>query len=667
RIRERRRTNLHAAEDRVHEAWNKRALRGRAITEGHEKLFKWMLRDVVFGREDRQQAYSRSGQSDKWERENLKRTWLEGQKGDVVFAAMNYWNEATHAQGGRVFADWLSDPLLQEVPYDIWRERSEEYLKLTSEARKNSPKYYTLNDFLFDQAPRKEILEWRGYDWQIFPRSQDNPIDWVVEPPSVTPDVRRTLFKEIEHENLSVLNDGLAAECVRKIEHSVRVLKKALQQHLDHYSKKFEYEAANPGSKISSGLGLYDGDFGSLERVLKRLSDDVASIEDPGDSEVESSQEVTAEYLIRLAIYLNARMNTTEKDFLGVSKCAFITWALYHYYGPEALPLSEPADQRKKRWHFYSIPIHIPLPAQEGIQRTSILSLCTKNRLTDEELRLWRDVGSEIVLSTMMIDQHEEIRVSERERIRAGMAVGLYHQLGQVLYSVRARVRGLITEGQQLYDEITNIGEERTLDEVTQFAISKWPEHRDFSIRRLERLQLFRNFAFGQLTGVVENRNYASAKSVAEEALEQAKEYLLDDVPAGINLEFDDTLAQHVVNQDAYGFILQEIIANALRGASGPKPWVRINVTVEGNKAFINVTNSVSKEVYRKLKENPPEPSKEPGPERQSGRGLFGVYCLFQARRIEAPERIGPCKSREKFWFGFRCPIIDFYSASARQ
>src|SRR5687768_11236586 len=103
----------------------------------------------------------------------------------------------------------------------------------------------------------------------------------------------------------------------------------------------------------------------------------------------------------------------------------------------------------------------------------------------------------------MMIEQTKEIRIAEPEKSRAGMAVGLYHQLGQVVKTVRSRVGALIIEGDRLQHAMQRLEESQSFDEVTQSAISKWEEHRDYSLNRLERLQMFRNFAFGQLTGAI--------------------------------------------------------------------------------------------------------------------------------------------------------------------
>jgi len=660
RIRERREENLHEAAIRVHDVWTRRAGENIGITEGHEKLFRGILDEIVFDPKGSQHSSPPRFQVGH-EPTYLRRTWKEGQKGNIIFAAMNYWNEAMYAQGKRVFAEWLS-PSLGDDRNARWKRNWDAYQKLTGDARKTEPAYYTLNDFLFDQAARKEVLEWRGYDWQIFPRGQDKPSDWVAEPPSVTPDVRDALFKEIESGNPPSQTNNSASGYIKNLETKVRILKPGLEQHLAYYSEHLN-------SQTGIELGIYEGDFLCLKRVLELLNEEIQSLDDPWGGELDSSEEITSEYLIRLAIYLNTRMNNTRKEnFLGVSRCAFLTWALYKHYGPNSfqVALTDADATPKTRWHFYSIPIHIPLPDQEGIQRTSILSLCTRGRLRDEELRLWGNIGAEMVLPAMMIDQRQEIRIREGQRLRAGMAVGLYHQLGQVLASARLSLDTVLDQGRRFYDTVRKSESlDSSLDEGTLFATKQWTPSKLKATKRMDRLQMFREFAFGQLTGAVREAPSASAWRIALDALEIAKEYSVGSSLAGrIEIEVSKKLETLTINEDAYGFILQEILANACRHASGENPWVRVDLVDEGGTLQIEVRNSVSEDTYAELKRVPPDVSSEPGPEKQSGRGLFGVYCLFQARKINDAPKVILGRDDANCWLAFQVPVIDFSQAT---
>jgi len=637
RLRYRRASNLLRASEKISDTWAKNQTSENGVV-GHKPFFQHLLR-IVFETDKRQD-----------------------ERPDILYAVVNYWSSFLP---DRVFAEWLSDDL-GESRQDSWDKAWEVYKSITTNAREQF-QYHTFNDFLFEHAYRKSTLEWRWHERQVIPRSHETPSSWVSEPPSLTRDVERILFANIEFDANEV---GISVgKCVEQLQLNISSVASLCSEEI-----KGHIQELNKFQRDS--LGIFDEDLPCLRYTLNTLDSEINHYPAATNGKTLAKAQ-TAEYLIRLAIYLNVQMNTirgadaeSNTAFLSLPRCAFMSWALTKYYkpatfSPELAARSQDSDEVYS--HFYSIPVHVSAADEVGTSRSSILSLGTLQSLTPDELLLLRDIGKEMILPAMMIDQHQEIRVRERERVRAGMAVGLYHQLGQVVKTVRSRVEALIIEGDRLQRAMQRLERSESFDEVTQSAISKWEDHRDYSLNRLDRLQMFRNFAFGQLTGVIENAVYASAKSVAEQALLLAQEYLLDDRPFGVDIKFGAGLAHYQVNEDAYGFILQEIIANACRGASGPEPWVQIDINEDGGNAFIDVTNSVSQDKYIRLLKDKPDPSQEPGPEKQSGRGLFGVFCLFQARNVQAPEPIGPHVKEGVYSFGFRCPIIDFYSASARR
>jgi hypothetical protein len=660
RLRHQKASNLLRASERISDAWANREPTQNNL--GSHKPFFRKLLAIVFEDGSAGSISSDHFLGNASPEEHHLEPGRKDERPNILYAAVNYWSSFLP---DRVFAEWLS-PNLGESRQEIWDTTWDVYRSITNAAR-DQFQYHTFNDFLFERAPRKSTIEWRWHERQVIPRSYENPSSWASEPPSMTRDVERILFANIEI-STSEIKAGVR-NCIDQLQINIASIASLCREEL----KSYIHELAH-FRKVS--LGIFDGDLRCLQQTLKELDCEVSKQGEAINGRKQLAKSQAAEYLIRLALYLNVQMNTTKgadadsNTFLSLPRCAFMGWALNNYYRPDTFSpelQAKAQDGDEVYSHFYSIPVHVSAADEADISRSSILSLGTFQSLTPNELILLRDIGKEIVLPSMMIDQREEIRVHEREKLRAGMAVGLYHQLGQVVKTVRSRVGALIDEGDRLQNKMKELEKSQTFDRVIRSAISKWEGHRDYSIKRMERLQMFRNFAFGQLTGAIENPAYASAKSVAEEALQLAQEYLLDDFPLGIDIKFGGTLGKHQVNEDAYGFILQEIIANACRGASGPTPWVQIEINEEEGKAYIDVTNSLSREKYIKLLGDKPDPSQEPGPEKQSGRGLFGVYCLFQARNVHAPEAIGPHHKDGVYWFGFRCPIIDFYSVSSHR
>jgi hypothetical protein len=384
-----------------------------------------------------------------------------------------------------------------------------------------------------------------------------------------------------------------------------------------------------------------------------------------------SQQRLAAEYLVRLALYLNVQMNTMEggfKDglFLGLYRCAFLSWALFEHYHPDRFRGSLSVDHSSRRsttWYFYSIPIHIPLVEKEEASRTSIISLGTTQALTNDELKGWSEIGKEIVLPALMIDLSKEVREREFERLRAGMAVGLYHQLGQVLASARARTDILISEGEGLSELVEHLNsidgiDQGEFDTYKEEKLQAWKQNIKQVRARLDRGQMFRDFAYAQLTGTISTKTSATALHVAKAAFEIAKEYLLNlDPSQSVSLEFDPSLDAIKISEAAYGFILQELVANAYRITSQlPNPKIWISVVQEDGKSFLEVRNSISEEIHRRLKKTPLNFKDAPGPDRQSGRGLFGIYCIFRARKI----RNAPKYQLTQTELAFRVPVIEF-------
>lgn len=672
RLRQRKEINLQRAAERVHAEWVRRGKVGKEIIN-HKILFQNLSRlvlDVTFA-----DSLKRLQGSDPLtpQFKFLYETW-EKQVSNIDYSVVNYWGALDR---DRIFAEWLS-PSLGEGAKKRWDKVWSIYNQITQHAR-DKLAYYTFNDFLFDKAPRKAILEWRGHNWQLVPRGQDNPKDWINEPPSITPDVASILFKDLKFdydiEGASVehyIKDNVETY-IKTIEQRVDQLREFIVEHAESYSKKLaDFIVTNEWTE----LGLYKGDLSSLRNVLQRLRDDAGDLryEANNDDRLNghiSQKRLAAEYLVRLAIYLNVQMNTIEEGskeglFLGHYRCAFLSWALFEHYHPDrfrASPSGDHGDSPSATWYFYSIPVHIPLVDKDEASRTSILSLGTTLPLTNDELKGWSEIGKEIVLPALMIDLSKEVREREFERLRAGMAVGLYHQLGQVLASARARTDILISEGEGLSELVEHLKsidgiDQGEFDTYKEEKLQAWKQNIKQVRARLDRGQMFRDFAYAQLTGTISNETSATALHVAKAAFEIAKEYLLNlDPSQSVSLEFDPSLEAIKISEAAYGFILQELVANAYRITSQlPNPKIWISVVQEDGESFLEVRNSISEEIHRRLKKTPLNFKDAPGPDRQSGRGLFGIYCIFRARKI----RNAPKYQLTETELAFRVPVIEF-------
>lgn len=455
RLRQKKEITFRRAAGRVHAEWVRRAKESLEIVN-HKLLFQNLSKIAL----DLQFAY-RLKFFHKYDPLNpdfkfLYETWEE-QIGKIDYSVVNYWS-AINSE--RVFAEWLSPSLGPEATAR-WDKVWSIYKTITDEAR-NKFGYYTFNDFLFDKAPRKAILEWRGNSWQIVPRGQENPREWVTEPPSITPDVALILFKGLKFESEGESND--VEQYIKEIQSRVEQLKEYLAEHANSYSKKLtDFIERNSWTE----LGLFRGDLKSLSDVLEQINNDVTKLafesDDNGASMGHISQKrLAAEYLLRLSIYLNVQMNTmedgfNEEIFLNLYRCAFLSWALYENYHPARFRShvidTDREVQRSTDWYFYSIPIHIPLTERDGASRTSIFSLGTTKPLTGDDLEHFGEIGKEIVLPAMMVDlswsvkrseqfiaeqqKKHEIEVVQREMAR--------HQVPAALHSAR-RLVGRTTE-----------------------------------------------------------------------------------------------------------------------------------------------------------------------------------------------------------------------------
>jgi hypothetical protein len=186
--------------------------------------------------------------------------------------------------------------------------------------------------------------------------------------------------------------------------------------------------------------------------------------------------------------------------------------------------------------------------------------------------------------------------------------------------------------------------------------IKQWKENDEIFIARLKRAQMFRDFAYAQLNGTVSENKSAPAIDVAREAFEIAKEYLFN-LRAPVTLVLDSSLEKIRITEDAYGFILQELIANAYRSTSElPDPCIRISVVKQEGSSFLEVRNSIAEETYKRLKDQSLDFNSPPGPEQQSGRGLFGIHCLFSARGIKN----APSHQLTRKELAILIPVIDF-------
>jgi hypothetical protein len=558
RLRQKKEINLKRAAVRVHSEWVRRGKEGREI-ENHENLFRNLSRivlDLIFA-----ESLKRLQNSDPLSPQVkfLYETWEE-QVRNIDYSVVNYWSTLERE---RVFAEWLS-PSLGEGAKERWDKVWSIYKQITHLAR-DEFKYYTFNDFLFDKAPRKAVLEWRGHNWQIVPRGQDNPKDWVTEPPSITPDVALVLFKDLkfDYENEEINVEKYIKEIEQRVDH----LKEFLVDHTDSYSKKLA-DFITTNERIE--LGVYEGDLSSLSNVLEQLRDGTTGLRYETDSDdllyVHTSQKrLAAEYLVRLAIYLNVQMNTMEEGFkkdifLGFYRCAFLSWALFEHYHPDRFRSSLSVDQSNSRstsWYFYSIPVHIPLVQKGEASRTSIISLGTNLALTGDELKGWSEIGKEIVLPALMIDLSKEVKEREFERLRAGMAVGLYHQLGQVLASARARTDILIGEGDGLSELVEHLEsvdgiEQEDFDAYKEEKLQAWKQNTQQVRARLNRGQMFRDFAYAQLTGTISEKKSACAIDVAKDAFDIAKEYLFNlDPSKSVSVLFDPSLEEINISEAA--------------------------------------------------------------------------------------------------------------------
>jgi hypothetical protein len=427
RLRQRKASNLLKPAELIRDAWAKQIEAEKEI-EDHKRLFIRLL-GVVLNRpvnSASEPTFLLSDLSSR-EREYRRLVW-EDQRDNVLYAVINYW---TSLLPDRVFAPHLSHELGDSAP-GIWDRTWETYKEITAIARKDFD-YYTFNDFLFEKAPRKAIVEWRWLDGQTTPRSQDHPANWVSEPPSITPDVARILFGDIEfssdHKTVDI------GSGIRRLQQRVDSIAPQCEDQLSKYLGKLAHFTDH--DKIT--LGIYEGDGECLERALNALVKNASDLEqtraDRSESQFEEKPDfatsLAAEYLVRLALYLNVQMNTLGKDeqddscFADLSRCAFFSAALYKYYRPDLFrrepPVSEALEESDEYSYFYSIPIEVAGANEAGVSRSSILSLGTMRPLTPAELNLWRDIGKEIVVPAMLIDlkhavKEQEQRIASQEK-----------------------------------------------------------------------------------------------------------------------------------------------------------------------------------------------------------------------------------------------------------
>jgi hypothetical protein len=483
RLQRRRVRNLWNATKRVHKAWDGLGAKGkfdRESKEEQETLFRNILR-VIFqphaSRErDQKEEWGTAADhyiewpeafgitKDDWmawyeqnrplpmPNEKMQTTWNERQRNNIAYAVINYWNEARQKEGERGFAEWLKPSLNSQKA--LWDRLYNRYRAMTAGARNMEIPLFTFNDFLFDRAPRKAILGWRGYNDQIVNRGKESPAAWISEPPFLTHGVERVLLVRkpdqlgLEEFQKSQMMDpkgeafvtGYLKDYVEELKAQVDSLKPCLQILLEDYEQRLEDFIEKSPQPVS--FDLYEGDVEYLRKdVLPALKSQAEALVDRSSDEDFSARYQVAEYLIRTAIYLNTRMHIGNEDFLGFMRCAFLARTLIEHYVP-TLYFREDNQPYAGRdlWHFYSIPIHIPLPRTrtQKVQRTSILSLCTFDPLHDSELRVWRELGGQIVVPAIMIDLQNESRKMGEELGAADMRE---KQLPIVVHSMRNKVK----------------------------------------------------------------------------------------------------------------------------------------------------------------------------------------------------------------------------------
>lgn len=261
-----------------------------------------------------------------------------------------------------------------------------------------------------------------------------------------------------------------------------------------------------------------------------------------------------------------------------------------------------------------------------------------------------------IHLAEMKAKQAAEAVETREHRIRAGMATGLYHQLGQRLEVLKLAVEESCPASS---GEVSP--EWRTVGEATAKALA------------------YRQFAFDALTGSRgPDQEIGSLAFSVFEALRFAAQFVLrqevdtesnSDAPEPLHAAFGNSNVYLTVNWDPlrnirvdltlYGFILQELLVNALRytGTSeGGMKALNVSLKETDNVRVLLVRNTISEAQYAAL--NNAKPPSEPPIGSQSGWGIHGVWAYFRhvhdiEYRGTRTEQVG-----NDFWAVTEVPIV---------
>jgi len=241
----------------------------------------------------------------------------------------------------------------------------------------------------------------------------------------------------------------------------------------------------------------------------------------------------------------------------------------------------------------------------------------------------------------------------EQERLRAGLATGLYHQLGQDVHIVQMDASSVLT----IADRFKEVAEKALSCHelvVVKRDLEAWPGRREDLRDGVQRAAQHRHFAFEALTGTkAHGATHGTTSNLASIVLDMLRvayqyEFGSDGCPpsrqeigfvqATSELEkafYDkgiiltvcwDNLGQFEVEQLFYEFVLQELAVNAVRSVKSQQDNPQINVCIKDNS--LRIENTVTKDQYDELRRRPP-PSKPPGLT-QSGWGIHGVWAYFK-------------------------------------
>jgi len=272
----------------------------------------------------------------------------------------------------------------------------------------------------------------------------------------------------------------------------------------------------------------------------------------------------------------------------------------------------------------------------------------------DATLRLWRfsyEAGD--LLPTALEAQEAASQSARREtmlvaeRIRAGLAIGLYHQLGQDLTIVQQDANSTVVIANRMQQAAADAAGKT---EVLEFDLQRWPGRARDLKDDVQRAAQHRQFAFEALTGrqgngpiqtadlaciVLDMLRTAYGYAFGENVSEGREIIRFDQAACGLEGGFEakgihltvpwDDLRKHHVERSFYEFVLQELCVNAVKTV---KDQTSGSIQLSVDDKAITIQNTMTARQYKELKGRLP-PS-EPPAMRQSGWGIHGVWAYFK-------------------------------------